>query len=85
MFVPPRIVPRTTIMTTQSIPDGNSGFQQVMSRLGPPLADDTFTKRELDWQRNVVADRNKQGPFKEKAKTLLSFGAFLIMHPQSGM
>jgi hypothetical protein len=32
----------------------------------------------------VVADRSKQGPFKEKAKTLQSFGAFLIMRPQLG-
>ncbi len=71
-------------MAMRTIPGGDSGFQQVLSWLGPRLNDDIFTKRELDWQRNTVADIYKQGPFKEKAKTLQSFGAFHIMHPQSG-
>jgi hypothetical protein len=84
MPIPPPMVPRTTIIMTRSIPGGDSGFQQVMLRLGLHLTNDTFTKRKLDWQWNAVAYRSKQGPFKEKAKTLQSFGAFLIMRPQLG-
>jgi hypothetical protein len=61
--VSPPMVPRTTTMTIQSIPGGDSGFQQVMLWLGPCLTNNTFTKRKLDWQRNVVTDRSKQGPF----------------------
>jgi hypothetical protein len=76
MPIPPPMVPRTTIMMTRSIPGGDSGFQQVMSRLGPCLTD--------NWQWNAVADRRKQGPVKEKAKMLQPFGAFLIMRPQLG-
>jgi hypothetical protein len=80
--VPPPMAPYTTIMTMQSIPGRDSGFQQVMSQLDPRLTNDTFSKRKLDWQWNAVADRSKQGPLKEKAKMLQSFAAFLIMHPQ---
>jgi hypothetical protein len=32
-----------------------------MSCLGPRLTDDNFTKRELDWQQNAVADRKLDG------------------------
>jgi hypothetical protein len=84
MPVPPSMVPHTTIMTTWSIPGRDSSFQQVMSRLGPHLTKETFTECKLDWQQNAVADRSKQGPFKEKAKTLQSFAAFLIICPQLG-
>jgi hypothetical protein len=81
----PPMVPCITTMGTQSIPGRDSGFQQVLSRFGPRLTNDTFTKRKLDWQQNGVADRSKQAPFMKKARrTLQSFGAFLIMHPQLG-
>jgi hypothetical protein len=84
MPVPPPLVPRTTTLVTRSIPVGESGFQQVPSWLSPRLTNNIVTKCKLDWQQNMVTDRSKQAPFKEKARMLQIFGAFLIMHPQSG-
>ena len=84
MPVPPPLVLHTTTMATRSVPVRDSGFQQVLSWLGPCLTDVAVTKCKLDWQQNAVTDRSKQTPFKEKAGMLQSFGAFLIMRPQSG-
>jgi hypothetical protein len=58
---------------------GTSGFQQPLNKLKVCLDDDVISKRELDWQRNIKADRTKQAAFKDKARMLQKFSAFLVM------
>jgi hypothetical protein len=63
---------------------GTSGFQQALDKLKGSLDDDIIIKRELDWQRDVKADRTKQAAFKVEARMLQPFSAFLVLRPQSG-
>ncbi len=63
---------------------GTSSFQQALDKLKGCLDNDVIIKQELDWQRNVKADRTKQASFKDKAQMLQTFSAFLVMRPQLG-
>jgi hypothetical protein len=60
---------------------GTSDFQQALDKLKGRLDHDVIIKQELDWQRDIKADRTKQAAFKDKVQTLQTFSAFLVMRP----
>jgi hypothetical protein len=76
-------ITRVTLGTQGQGNEQDSGFHQMLERLKGRLDDDVIIKQELDWQQDVKTDQTKASAFKEKARTLQSFAAFLIIRPQS--